>query len=35
MPKYKDPRAHQLRNLVIGLVAFICLVVAGALALVG
>jgi hypothetical protein len=35
MPKRYDPHANQIRNLAIGLVAFVCLVMAGALALVG
>lgn len=35
MPKPYDPHAHQARNLAIGLVAFVCFIMVGVLALVG
>jgi len=35
MPGRKDLHAHQARNVAVALVAIICLVVVGALALVG
>ena len=35
MPKRYDPYANQTRNLAIGFVAFVCLIMVGALAIVG